>query len=83
MDVPVARNIRLVIAYDGGGYHGWQRQAGGLPTIQETLEQAILMHAGEAKPERDAFAALVDDDKILLLTFLRALRTPLHPAQGL
>ncbi len=42
MDVPVARNIKLVIAYDGGGYHGWQRQAGGLPTIQETLEQAIL-----------------------------------------
>ena len=32
------RNIKLVIAYNGTGYHGWQRQAAGLPTVQECVE---------------------------------------------
>lgn len=34
------RNLKLVIAYNGGAYHGWQRQAGGLDTVQERIEQA-------------------------------------------
>ncbi|MDR3089012.1 MAG: tRNA pseudouridine(38-40) synthase TruA [Desulfobulbaceae bacterium] len=36
MDNP-ARNIRLDIAYDGGDYQGWQRQASA-PTIQGEIE---------------------------------------------
>lgn len=36
------RNIKLILEYDGTNYHGWQTQAGGaIPTIQETLEQAV------------------------------------------
>ena len=35
-----ARNIKLVVAYNGAGYHGWQRQADGVDTIQHLIEQA-------------------------------------------
>lgn len=34
------RRIKAIIAYDGGGFHGWQVQPG-LPTIQGALEQVI------------------------------------------
>jgi len=34
------RNIKLVLAYDGTGYAGWQRQLG-QPTIQQIMEEAI------------------------------------------
>ncbi len=34
------RNIKLVIEYDGTGYHGWQSQINAV-SIQDTLEQAI------------------------------------------
>ncbi len=41
------RNIKLVIAYDGQAYHGWQRQAPGIDTVQERIENAastVLRH---------------------------------------
>jgi tRNA pseudouridine38-40 synthase len=34
------RRIKIALAYDGGGFHGWQVQPG-LPTIQGTLEAVI------------------------------------------
>ena len=40
-------NIKLVLAYDGSRYHGWQRQPHGI-TIQEVIEEKIQMMAGDA-----------------------------------
>ena len=34
------RRIKATLAYDGGGFHGWQVQPG-LPTIQGILEQTV------------------------------------------
>jgi tRNA pseudouridine38-40 synthase len=31
----------LLIEYDGAPFHGWQRQAGGQPTVQATLEATL------------------------------------------
>ena len=35
------RNIKLIIAYDGSAYHGWQIQSDELPTVQAVLKSAI------------------------------------------
>jgi tRNA pseudouridine38-40 synthase len=40
------RRIRIRLAYDGGGYYGWQVQPG-LPTIQGTLEQVVAEIEGK------------------------------------
>lgn len=39
-ELPSRRNIKLVIAYNGAAYHGWQRQSGGIDTVQERIEAA-------------------------------------------
>jgi tRNA pseudouridine38-40 synthase len=44
--LPVARNIKLVLEYDGRGYHGWQRQAGSL-SIQEVIESRLGIMLGQ------------------------------------
>ena len=41
------RNIRLLLEYDGSRYHGWQRQPQA-PTIQQTMEDALMRLTGEA-----------------------------------
>ncbi|HLW79955.1 MAG TPA: tRNA pseudouridine(38-40) synthase TruA [Terriglobia bacterium] len=40
------RNLRLVIAYDGTDFHGWQRQPN-LLTVQEVVETALWKLVGE------------------------------------
>ena len=39
------RNFRLLLEYDGGQYHGWQRQQGVL-TVQETVESRLEIMLG-------------------------------------
>ncbi len=41
------RTLKLVIAYDGTAYCGWQRQSNG-PTIQAAIEDAFVPLLGEA-----------------------------------
>jgi tRNA pseudouridine38-40 synthase len=41
-----SKNIRLILAYDGSEYHGWQRQQNGI-TIQAVLEEKIHRITGE------------------------------------
>ena len=44
---PPRRNLKLVIAYNGSAYHGWQRQTPDLDTIQQRIERAattVLRH---------------------------------------
>jgi tRNA pseudouridine38-40 synthase len=45
MDVRPKRNFRMILEYDGSGYHGWQRQSG-LLTIQEVLESRLEIMLG-------------------------------------
>ena len=40
------KNILLKIAYDGSGFHGWQRQAEGVRTVQGTLEERLSQLCG-------------------------------------
>lgn len=39
------KNIRLIVAYDGTRYHGWQRQANAV-TLQEVIEDRLQVMTG-------------------------------------
>ncbi len=41
----MVRNIKLTLEYDGTLYHGWQRQAGGQPTVQQEVEDRLRLLA--------------------------------------
>lgn len=41
-DQTARRNIKLVIAYNGAAYHGWQRQKEPFDTVQQRIEQAAV-----------------------------------------
>ncbi|MDY6839115.1 MAG: tRNA pseudouridine(38-40) synthase TruA [Thermodesulfobacteriota bacterium] len=41
------RNFKLVMEYDGTGYHGWQRQKE-IPTIQGTIETQLKTMTGQS-----------------------------------
>jgi len=41
------RTIKLIVAYDGTRYHGFQRQRSGFATVQGELERAIAEACGE------------------------------------
>jgi tRNA pseudouridine38-40 synthase len=43
---PGEKNFKLVIEYDGGRYHGWQRQPE-MQTLQETIENRISRMTGK------------------------------------
>jgi tRNA pseudouridine38-40 synthase len=45
--MPLRRNIRLLLEYDGTRYHGWQRQKDAA-TIQGVVEAAVARLTGEA-----------------------------------
>ncbi len=48
----------MLIEYDGGPFHGWQRQAGGQPTVQGVIEAALARL--EAGPHTIAAAGRTD-----------------------
>lgn len=41
------RRVMLRVAYDGTGYHGWQRQPGDVPTIEGVLNRELSALTGE------------------------------------
>lgn len=48
IDGAETRRYRATIAYDGTGYHGFQRQLNASPTVQGTLEEAVKAISGQA-----------------------------------
>src|SRR5450432_168212 len=85
------RRIRIKLAYDGGGFHGWQVQPG-LPTIQGILEE--IVSGMEGKPVHVAGSGRTDagvhalaqvaafsiENPIPLLNLRRAVNRLLPPA---
>ena len=56
--LPSVQRWALVLAYQGGMFCGWQKQADGVPTVQASLEEALGRIAGE--PVRTVAAGRTD-----------------------
>ena len=48
MSTPDTQRWALTLSYDGSRFYGWHKQAGGVPTVQTALENALAQIAGEA-----------------------------------
>jgi len=85
------RRIRIHVAYDGGGFHGWQVQPG-LPTIQGILEEIVsgiekrpVPVAGSGRTDAGVHAlgqvaAFSIENPIPVLNLRRAINRLLPPA---
>src|SRR5580700_4546032 len=85
------RRIKITVAYDGGGFHGWQVQPG-LPTIQGTLEEIVggmegrpVQVAGSGRTDAgvhalEQVAAFTLENPIPLPNLRRAVNRLLPPA---
>ena len=85
------RRIKIKLAYDGGGFHGWQVQPG-LPTIQGILEEIVSgmesrpVHvAGSGRTDAgvhalEQVAAFSIENPIPVANLLRAVNRLLPPA---
>jgi tRNA pseudouridine38-40 synthase len=85
------RRIKITLAYEGGGFHGWQVQPG-LPTIQGTLEEIVggmegrpVQVAGSGRTDAGVHAlqqvaAFSLENPIPLLNLRRAMNRLLPPA---
>ena len=49
------RTIKLVVAYDGSAYHGFQKQKN-VQTVQNVLEEVLTMLCGEKSSNRRQWA---------------------------
>jgi tRNA pseudouridine38-40 synthase len=72
------RRYALLIAYDGGAFRGFQRQPG-VPTVQETLEEALLRSGVRARLEYAARTDAGVHATAQVVTF--AARAGLDPAE--
>mgnify|MGYP002620098987 CR=1 FL=1 len=78
-----SRAVRLLVAYHGAAYHGWQAQASGIPTVQGVLRDALREVTGRDHPlpgasRTDAgvhawgqVVSLVDDATLPLKAYVR------------
>jgi len=85
------RRIKIKLAYDGGGFHGWQIQPG-LPTIQGAIEEIVsgmegrpVYVAGSGRTDAgvhalEQVAAFTIENPIPLVNLRRAMNRLLPPA---
>ena len=72
----VRRTVRFEIAFDGTGYHGWQRQPNGI-TVQEVLEDKLKQLFGGAEIRLQGSSRT--DAGVHALALAASCRLPEHP----